>query len=139
MRQFQITSPNFKGTAILLYDANNRLVKIDVSDTSMSINAINTFKAYIPADFDMLQQCISNTKLTVIESGYVIPFDDFWDKYKKKVNRLRAIKEWNHLRPEEKIKALAGISKYNQYVERTGIGKLDPDNYLKNKRFTDEY
>lgn len=140
MRKFLISSPKYKGHVTLIYDANGQIEVIDFSETNMDTEQRFLFKNVMPITLNHLQNGGHNLKsCTVVEVEYIVHFDQFWNEYNKKVNRIRAEKEWATLTKTEKLKSIHSIRKYHRYLERTGIGKLDPENYLKNKRFNDEY
>lgn len=76
---------------------------------------------------------VNKTKLNIIDSE----FDEWWDKYDKKVSKDKAIAKWNILTNEEKQLALKIV---DDYVYSTPDKKYrkDPTTYLNNKSFNDE-
>lgn len=64
-------------------------------------------------------------------------FEDWWESYDKKADKVKSIKLWNKLKKEEKLLAL---SKVLEYVESTPDKNFrkNPSTYLFNKSFNDE-
>jgi hypothetical protein len=77
--------------------------------------------------------------LTVTEAPLTFTFDDFWQAYQEKRNKLRAEKLWARLSDADRIAAIAAIPKYDKWLSWKGIAKKDPDTYLRNRSWEDEY
>lgn len=73
------------------------------------------------------------SKVNILDSE----FDEWWDKYDKKVSKDKAIAKWNILTIEEKQLALKIVQ---DYVNSTPVKqyRLNPTTYLNNKSFNDE-
>ena len=70
----------------------------------------------------------------------LITFQAFWDLYalKRKITRSKAL--WAKLNDATKIKALEGIRRYDNYLRlKNGQAKANPDTYLYQKFWLDEY
>lgn len=138
MRRFLITSRNFIGTVELVYN-NDILHTISFADADITPEQRKNFKAAVPVSFNDLGPFTQTYKLVTVESEYQISFDDFWNKYKKKVNKARCIPIWNKMTAPERVAAYNFIVKYNRFCERDGRGRLDPENYLKRSTWENEY
>lgn len=139
MRRFIITSEIFTGDAELHYDADGRLVIIDITRTSMNAGLVGKFKLKVPHHVDSMATAFSEN-VTVVEADYEVSFDMFWKKYDKKINRKRCELIWIKMNKADQVSAHAGIDAYNRYLKRESWrSKLDPENYLKNKTWDNEY
>jgi hypothetical protein len=76
---------------------------------------------------------VKESKINIIDTE----FEDWWNRYSKKVSKEKTIAKWNLLTNEEKQLALSVVE---QYVESTPEKKYrkDPTTYLHNKSFNDE-
>ena len=141
MKRFLITSPKFSGTAELHYNDKDTLCKIDCTQAAMDEMVVKHFKAAAPATLQLLisGNCFSKDTI-IVEADFEVTFDMFWNAYRHKVNKLRCLPLWNKLNKVEQVSAYYGISTYDKYLAKTGYrGKQDPDNYLRNKTWMNEY
>lgn len=65
-------------------------------------------------------------------------FNEFWDTYGLKRNKLKAEPAWNRLTAQEKRAAIAGIPAYRAACQRQGIAMMYPQNYIRDHRWEDE-
>lgn len=68
-------------------------------------------------------------------------FEGFWEYYGMKVNRQRAIKEWDKLRPsDDLIDQMSRTLRRQKHSElwQRGIGIPQPAQWLKDRRWTDQ-
>ncbi|WP_394749501.1 hypothetical protein [Spongiimicrobium salis] len=69
-----------------------------------------------------------------------ISFDAFWESYGQKTKKTRSSTLWKKLSDADRIKALEGIRRYNNYLRlHNGIAKMNPDTYLYQRRWEDEF
>lgn len=141
MRRFQITSTKYTGIAELIYNQHETLCKIDCTDTDMNADTIRSFKKAVPATLAELAAGGNFTAgTTVVEAGYRIPFDQFWKDYNKKINKGRCIPLYTKLNDADTIACHSGIKMYDKFLEKIAVRqKLDPENYIKNKTWENEY
>lgn len=140
MRRFLITSPAYNGDAELHYDLTGRLVRIDVTHTDMPISIIPAFKTKVPAFIDGLQEAFTGTKATIVEADFEVTFEMFWNIYKKKINRSRALRLWDKLSKVEQVKAYYGVNDYDKYLKKEKWrSKADPETYLRNMMWENEW
>lgn len=76
---------------------------------------------------------VNISKVNILDSA----FDEWWDKYDKKINKDKAISKWNILTIEEKQLALKIVESYVDSTPDKTFRK-DPTTYLNNKSFNDE-
>lgn len=67
-----------------------------------------------------------------------ISFKAFWDSYAYKRDRYAAELVWKRMSDKEKRAALAGISRYREECQRTGVSMMHGRNYLLHRRWEDE-
>lgn len=141
MRRFIITSEKFTGTAELIYNAAGILQKIDATLCDMNEATIAAFKRAVPAEITQLLSGQSFTAgTTVVEADMLISFDQFWTKYDKKINKKRAVQYWLKLNQVDQVAAFYGIDAYNKWLRiEAWRTKLDPENFLKNRTWENEY
>lgn len=63
----------------------------------------------------------------VIQEPY---FDEFWEKYNHKHDKVMALKAWDKMKPFERYAAYINIDRYNRHLKRSGVAKLYPVRYL---------
>lgn len=143
MIRFLLTNPTkFTGTAEVMYNENGTLCKIDLTQTNMPPQVVNHFKQIIPAQFTVDAFVASFGKdTTVIEAEFTVTFDMFWLAYNNKVNKKRAEAIWDKLTKTKQVLAWAAIKKYEGFLKKQGDwrNKQDPDTYLRNETFLNEY
>lgn len=65
-------------------------------------------------------------------------FDEFWDKYAMKLDRIAAVRAWNNLDKDLRRAAIDGIQHYRDICEALGIRRMWPQGYLNHRRWEDE-
>ena len=65
-------------------------------------------------------------------------FQDFWDAYGVKRERIDAERAWNRLSARDKRAAIAGIAAYREGCRRTGVAMKYGQGYLSHRRWEDE-
>lgn len=140
MNLYYISSPGFTGNAEVLYDAEGRLIRFDVSKTNMNLNQVNSFKQRVSEFEEWLTNSFHGTKVTIVQGTYEVPFVDFWLTYNKKINKARCIALWEKMSAADKVAALQGILAYDAFLlTQPGRKKLDPENYLRLRAWENEY
>ncbi|NJB36370.1 hypothetical protein [Croceivirga sp. JEA036] len=126
------------------YHLNGDLKAFEVLQGQMQENQIKwLFNAKnFPSQEDRMDfwtKDVEMRKFFEVEKGTVdTSFATFWTVYDLKQNKLRAEKLWIKLSEADRIKALAGIRRYNDWLRmHSGIAKCLPDTYLRNKRWED--
>ena len=144
MKKLILTSPRFQGEVNVVYGEKQELLLIDLSSASMEDYQVDVLKARTPARFSDITQLFEayGTKtLRVIEEAYEVSFEnDFWTPYNKKVNKQRVLKLWDNLSKAEQANAVAGLKRYKKHLsENTWKTKADPERYLKDKMWLNEW
>lgn len=141
MNKYIITSPRFAGEINVLYGVDNKLVFIDFMKCDLSDEQIDYFKTKLPVVYtDRFMEAFGQSKLTVIQEGFEVTFDDFWNRYNNKVNRLRAEKEWKKLSKADQVNAFAKYQMYERHLAlNSWKSKAGPDRYLKERFWDSEW
>lgn len=84
-----------------------------------------------------------NPSSTVTERGYAPDFEQFWEKYPKKVGKGEAAKAWTKLRPSKELLAtiLASVEAHKrdrQWTRDNGRFIPNPSTFINQRRFEDE-
>jgi len=140
MRKFLITGGKYTGHIALLYDADEQLVVVDMSEARLSREQKRYLLGRLPlqvADMPAFGQVLP---LTIVESSYEVTFEMWWAAYAKKINKARCLPLWGKLSKADQVKAWAGIKKYDAYLKRESWrSKADPETYLRARMWENEY
>ena len=142
MKRFIVTSLAWTGEAEIIYNENGLLVRISFEGCVCPnhIKVVEKFKGIVPVSKADLQMAFSTTTATIVEADFEVNFDMFWKAYNKKLNRLRAVAIWNKISKTEQVKAYYGIPIYDKYLKKESWrSKADPETYLRNKMYENEY
>jgi len=75
-----------------------------------------------------------------IEVGELdLSFDTFYDTYNHKIKKVKAKAVWDKLNKADKLEALKGIKAYDGYLKRKGVAKANPQAYLNQRYWEDDY
>ena len=89
---------------------------------------------------DKLQEAFAPTSAIVVEADFEVNFDMFWKAYNHKINKLRAVALWGKLSKTDQVKAYYGVAVYDKFLKKEGYRKkADPETYLRNKMYDNEY
>lgn len=66
-------------------------------------------------------------------------FEEFWNAYGLKRDRIAAERAWNKLNTKDKRAAIMGISAYKQDCEQRGISRMYGQGYLNHRRWEDDF
>lgn len=66
-------------------------------------------------------------------------FQQFWNAYALKRDRIAAERAWNKLSAKDKRKAIDAIPDYNADCARQGISRMYAQGYLSHRRFEDDF
>lgn len=141
MNKYIITSPKFSGEINVLYGLDNKLLFIDFMKCDLTEEQIEFFKSKLSVVYsDKFMEPFGNAKLTVMEQGYKVTFDQFWSRYNHKINRIRAEKAWNKLSEADHVNA---FFKYPLYERHLALypwkTKANPETYLKDRYWESEW
>ena len=67
-----------------------------------------------------------------------VSFQEFWDAYALKRDRLAAERAWKKLTATDQRAAIAGIAAYREDCQRRGIAMMYAQGYLSHRRWEDE-
>ena len=66
-------------------------------------------------------------------------FQQFWNAYGMKRDRIAAERAWNRLTAKDKRMAIRAIDDYNADCARRGISRMYAQGYLSHRRFEDDF
>jgi hypothetical protein len=149
MRKFEITNPDkFIGTAYLAYNDKETLCLIDCRKTEMDQDAVKSFKAAAPITlaellnnkYTITGNQIFSASTTIIESGFVVSFDQFYNEYPVKRNRHRSKQLFEKLTGTEQVQAYYNLMKYKRYLQRKSwIECMHCDTFIRTKNFETDW
>lgn len=139
MKRFLITSPKFTGQAELIYNEDGRLLHVNLVDTDMDAATAQAFVRCVSGDAENVADRFG-PDVQIVCADVEITFDMFWKAYGKKIKKSRCILLWGKMNKAAQVAAYVGIRKYNKYLyENKWRGKVDPDTYLRNMYWENEY
>lgn len=147
MKKFIITSPKFNGEINVLYGLPDgpmpgKLQFIDFMKCDLNEEQIHYFKSKLPAFYtDKLAEAFGKSDLSIMESGYRVTFEQFWERYANKKNRLRAEKQWNKLSEADQVNAFFKFYLYDRYckINATWYNKALPETYLADRFWENDW
>ena len=66
-------------------------------------------------------------------------FQQLWDTYALKRDRIAAERAWNKLSAKDKRKAIEAINDYTSDCAQRGISRMYAQGYLSHRRFEDDF
>ena len=143
MKRYLITSATFTGEIQVLYGQDAKLLYIDFLNCELTEQQISFFKSHLPVYWseENFNKAFAEAKsINVVEQGYKITFEQFWNKYNLKHNRIRAEKLWLKLSDADKVNAYFGLRGYERHLMlNTWKTKAEADTYLKNRYWENEW
>jgi hypothetical protein len=141
MNRYTITSPKFQGEINVLYGVDNKLLYMDFMKCELSDEQIQYFKDKLPIYYsDSFGGVFGRSELTVVKEGFKVTFDQFWQRYGIKRNRIRAEKVWNKLTLGDQVNAFFKIAQYERHLALNNWKtKADPDTYLRNRYWENDW
>ena len=115
---------------------------IDLTGCGLNEKQISYLKSQLPASHaEFLKWLeVSEIVVSVTKADVVVTFEQFWNRYNKKINRKRCEPLWRKLSAPKQFAAYKGIAAYEKYLKRESWrGKLDPENYLRNEIWENVY
>jgi len=142
MKRFIVTSPSWVGEAEIVYNDAGKLARLSFEGCTIPEHdrVVCNFKFITPVSIDKLQEAFAPTSATIVEADFEVNFDMFWKSYNLKHNRLRAVKLWDKLSKTDQVKAYYGIPVCDKFLKKENWrSKADPETYLRNKMYDNEY
>jgi hypothetical protein len=135
MKKYIITSPKFTGEINVLYGLDGRLLFIDFMKCDLSEEQTDYFKSKLPAIFTAtFMEAFGKSNLQVIEEGYTVSFEQWWERYNVKHNKARCLILWNKLSEADQVNAFFKLGNYERHLAlNTWKNKADPDTYIRQR------
>lgn len=147
MEQCTTYTVSHKKAAVLWqfkYDLNGNLIAFLVQDKPLSKNQISFLFAEqkLPYHEKIMKEVWMTAKKSEFEITVGEPdlsFESFYNAYDRKIKKTKAETAWKRLSKKDKIEAFRGISKYNGYLHRTKVAKQNPEAYINQRRWEDDF
>lgn len=141
MNKLIITSPRFAGEIAVLYGIDKKLLFIDFMKSELSEDQIEYFKSKVPVFYkDDFVASFGNAKIAVVEEGYVVSFEQWWEAYNLKRNKVRCLKLWEKLSEADQVNAFFKLQSYERHLSlNSWRTKAEPDTYIRNRYWESEW
>jgi len=131
MTKYILTSVHYNGAVQFEYDKAGLMLFYSVLDAELNEKQLFRLLQKLPRDESELAPLNENGYFTVKKLSEDLSFESFWMQYEKKIHPNRCEPIWKKLSDVKRLAAIKAIGPYNHYVEKTGVAKANPENYLK--------
>jgi len=132
--KYTLTSKQFKGEMVFIFNSRNRLVYFDLR-AELSDEQHDFFMAHMPKTISGLDRFRTPTS-SIKQVEPDLSFQSFWSEYNyKEGTKKRAEGLWNRLSRINRILAIEFIRVYDGKLAQSGVAKLYPETYLSNQRW----
>ena len=138
LSRYLITSEKFAGE-VEVYYSDSLLQRIDFANCNMNAAQRVAFKKELPTVEADLKGFSETFKVRVMAADVEVHFEEFWNAYGNKINRKRCIPLWEKMTATERYLAWNSCKAYNAYVLRRNKYRYDPENYLRDKMWENEW
>ncbi|MES1223381.1 MAG: hypothetical protein ABUT20_48245, partial [Bacteroidota bacterium] len=122
-----------------IFNEKGILTIIDCTDTNMNDQVMKHFKSAAPVTVDQIETAFT-APTVVVAADFEVSFEMFWKKYNKKINKSRCMLLWSKMDKTLQVLAYMGIAGYDKYLKKESWRtKADPETYLRNKYWENEY
>lgn len=141
MNKYIITSPRFTGEIHVLYGSDNRLLCLDFIKCGLTDAQLEYFKNRCPITYtDEFMSAFGKSNLNVIQEGYEVNFEQWWNRYDLKHNKVRCLTMWNRLSEADRVNAFFKLGLYERHLSlNSWRKKAEPDTYLKDRYWDSEW
>lgn len=143
MKKITITgSSAWEGYIEVIYNDSDSIIKFDFMGAELNNQQKDLFMRRCPVTYSTgcISKAFPHSNLKVIEGDYFVTFNDFWQEYNLKRNRLRCEKLWNKMSNADKVLAHFGIRAYRRHLQlNTWKNQADPETYLKSRYWENEW
>ena len=139
---YTVTGNNTAVVWVFKYDLNGLLLEFKLQEGTLDNKQVTWLfhKDRFPYSEKRIKGWSSIKNLNVQIGEPDLSFEAFYNAYGNKVQKIRTEKLWNKLSKKDKMAAIAGIRSYNNWLRRqNGIAKAQPDTYLRNRRWEDDF
>jgi hypothetical protein len=141
MRKFLLTGNKFTGAAELIFNELEVLHRIDLINTNMNRSQVHAIKSIVPVTIlDLQKEDWMPPGLLIVEEGFVVTFEQFYDSYPLKRNRFKVEKVWCKMDKTEQVKAYFNLPLYKKYLTKEAWQKpMIADRFLRDKEYLTEW
>ncbi|HLO92447.1 MAG TPA: hypothetical protein VK172_14880 [Lentimicrobium sp.] len=134
MEEFIFTSGTFEGS--MRFGYVNGILEQFENNAILNDTQMNHLSTHFPFRMEYLESLKGSSG--VIKEITDLSFEAFWNKYEYKVDKQQAEHFWSKMSREDKLAALAGITKYKYRCKLKNTAMIYPVRYLRNRRWEDE-
>ena len=138
MTKYILTSKKFTGQIYLSFNSRGTISCIDMVNADLDQHNTAHFLRTVPLLESGLVTAFSSD-VTVVQDDFKVSFEDFWNAYDKKMNRKRCVPLWDKMTLVNRVKAFYGVREYDKYLKKHDRIKCDPERYLKDEMFENEW
>lgn len=142
MKKIVITSTRFNGEVAAVYDADEVLHSISFADCDANASQRKGLKEFIPvrlAGFNA-EGFVIPDGVMIASSDYEISFEEWYEKFGKKRNKIPANKLWDKLSKAKKIKCATRTPAYLKHLKKnTWLQQMYPDTWIRGEHWEDEW
>lgn len=149
MKKILVTSNDYLGEVTLIYgepgvgaDAWPALLSVEFNGATLNDHQKAYIKRMAPVRYDgNFLQAWGTDKLRFLESELEVDFEkDFWTPYGLKLNKDRALIQWDKLSQANKIQAVHSLKGYLWHLQQyQWKNKMLADRYLKEKQWKNDW
>lgn len=139
--KYLLTSNKLKGKILLEFTGEGILCHMEVDPQDASVEMMKWFLGRLPLHEAAMDPKIYNHLLKIEPVPEDLSFESFWDAYGYKVGKKYRVKKlWESLDNTDRAAALAGIRKYDRYLNlHKGIAKAYAETYLRHRYWENDY
>jgi len=122
----------------MVYNGKGTLSQLDMNSADMDAELTSVFMRIVPIVESGLATAFKKDT-TIVQEDFKVSFDDFWNAYNHKINKKRCIPLWDRMTKNQQVKAFYSIRDYDKFLKNNKRMKCDPENYLRNEMWENEY
>lgn len=131
MTKYILTSVHYTGGVQINYDSDGFCVYYSVLDADLTKGQLVSLLKKWPREECDLNPLYESGYFTIKKLDEDLSFENFWSQYRQKIHPNRCEPFWKKMSDFKKLSALKGLPAYFAYLDRKGIYKVNPENYLK--------
>ncbi|NJM14038.1 MAG: hypothetical protein HC896_00395 [Bacteroidales bacterium] len=135
MREFILTSKNFEGSLTFGYNENEVLLSF-ANNAELNDGQVDFLCKNFP--FRLCYLNMFAGEKGKIEEITDVSFENFWDIYNYKTDKINALKFWDKMPNNDKLDAINGIKRYKTRCLMKNTAMIYAVRYLRNRRWEDE-
>lgn len=125
----------------MLYGPDDRLLHIDFIKAELTNEQVDFFKSKLPVYYsENFGGAFGASNLTIVQEGFKVTFEQWWNRYGVKRNRIRCEKAWNKLSEADQVNAYFKLGPYERHLQLNAWKtKAEPDTYLRSRYWDNDW